>query len=442
MKNRLLVFILILLFNQSYSQDKTYIHPTTGQIFLSGSQFRTPSRALKIYPGLGLNFTKGLQPKLDWGATINFTMADSVMKLKNGYDSKQPLIELDFTFRYRILPPSQWIQPYISSGLGVSLFKSYLGQYFLIGGGAQMKAFENVKVLSLDKVSVVVNIQRRLRMSNTISNHNIYTVGLAGNISKLIKERPTPTIELNSAPILKNFDRDNDGMPDSLDFCPDVAGLTAYQGCPDTDQDGVSDNHDKCPTTVGLEKYHGCPIPDSDGDGLNDEEDKCPNIAGQAKYNGCPIPDTDDDGVNDEEDSCANEPGIPELHGCPPVTKEVKAAVDMAAKNIFYKLGSFELLPASYVALDEVVRILNENPDLLLDIEGHTDSVGSSYINKQLSAKRASAIFNYLVSKGIDPNRIMTIGYGSEKPIADNSTEEGRAKNRRVEMKLKAKEGL
>ena len=265
---------------------------------------------------------------------------------------------------------------------------------------------------------------------------------MAGNISKLIKERPTPTIELNSAPVLKNFDRDNDGMPDSLDFCPDVAGLTAYQGCPDTDQDGVSDNHDKCPTTVGLEKYHGCPIPDSDGDGLNDEEDKCPNIAGQAKYNGCPIPDTDDDGVNDEEDSCANEPGIPELHGCPPVTKEVKAAVDMAAKNIFYKLGSIELLPASYVALDEVVRILNENPDLLLDIEGHSDSVGSSYINKQLSAKRASAIFNYLVSKGIDPNRIMTIGYGSEKPIADNSTEEGRAKNRRVELKLKAKEGL
>jgi OOP family OmpA-OmpF porin len=442
MKNRLLLFFLLLLVHLSFSQDKTYIHPTTGQIFFSGSQFRTPSRKLQIFPGFGLNFTKGLQRQWDWAATINFSMADSVMKYKEGFNSKQPLVEADFTFRYRFLPPSQLLQPYVTTGLGLSAFKTYLGEYLVVGTGLQVKAFDNVKFLALDKVSLVVNIQRRLRLTNTLSNHNIYTVGLAGNIAKLIKERPVPTIDLNTIPVAKNFDRDNDGMPDSLDFCPDVAGLTAYQGCPDTDQDGVSDNHDKCPTTPGLEKYHGCPIPDSDGDGINDEDDKCPNIAGLAKYNGCPIPDTDDDGVNDEEDSCANEPGIPELHGCPPVTKEVKAAVDMAAKDIFFKLGSFDLLPSSYAALDEVVKILKENPELLLDIEGHSDSIGSARINKLLSARRAAAIFDYLVSKGIDPNRIMTIGYGSEKPIADNSTEEGRAKNRRVELKLKSKEGM
>jgi outer membrane protein OmpA-like peptidoglycan-associated protein len=158
------------------------------------------------------------------------------------------------------------------------------------------------------------------------------------------------------------------------------------------------------------------------------------------KYNGCPIPDTDDDGVNDEEDSCANEPGIPEMHGCPPVTQEVKAAVDLAAKNIFFKMGSFELLPISYSSLDDVVKILSENSELLIDIEGHSDSVGSSRVNKQLSAKRASAIFEYFVSKGIQPDRIMTIGYGSERPISENATEEGRAKNRRVELKLRPKQ--
>jgi outer membrane protein OmpA-like peptidoglycan-associated protein len=330
------------------------------------------------------------------------------------------------------------LQPYVTTGLGVSAFKTYLGQYFIIGTGVQVKALENVRFLSLDKVSVIVNIQRRLRMSNTLSNHNMYTVGLAGNIGKLIKERPNPTIELNAIPII--FDKDHDGVVDSLDFCPDVAGLTLYQGCPDTDQDGVSDNHDKCPSTVGLEKYHGCPIPDTDGDNINDEEDKCPTIAGLLKYNGCPIPDTDDDGVNDEEDSCANEPGIPEMHGCPPVTQEVKAAVDLAAKNIFFKMGSFELLPISYSSLDDVVKILSENSELLIDIEGHSDSVGSSRVNKQLSAKRASAIFEYFVSKGIQPDRIMTIGYGSERPISENATEEGRAKNRRVELKLRPKQ--
>ena len=440
MKNPLLVFLLLLNVLVSFAQDKTYVHPTTGQFFISGSQFRTPSRTLKFYPGFGFTYTKGLQPKLDWGATINFTMADSIMKYKEGFNAKQPLIELDFAFRYRFLPPSQLLQPYATMGLGVSAFKSYLGQYFVIGTGVQIKALENVSFLSMEKISVVVNVQRKLRLSNTQSNHNFFTVGLAGNIGKLIKERPVPVIELN--PIVAAQDRDNDGIVDSLDFCPDVAGLTAYQGCPDSDQDGVSDNHDKCPTTVGLEKYHGCPIPDSDGDGINDEEDSCSTVAGLLKYHGCPIPDSDGDGVNDEEDSCVNEPGIPELHGCPPITQEVKTAVDLAAKNIFYKLGSFELLPTSYVALDEVANILVENPNLLLDIEGHSDSIGAARVNKQLSSRRASAIFEYLVKKGIDPNRILTIGYGSEKPIANNGTEEGRAQNRRVELKLKAKEGF
>ena len=439
MKNRLLLFFLLLSIYRSYSQDKTFVHPTTGQVFFSGSQFRSPSRALKIFPGLGLNLTKGLQPQWDWSATINFSMADSVMKIKQGYDSKQPLIETDFTFRYRFLQPFQTFQPYAKMGLGLSAFKSYLGEYLVIGTGVQMKAFEKVEFLTLDKVYVVMNIERRLRLTNTLSNHNIYTVGLAGNIGKLIKERPVPAIELNPMPEAV-LDRDHDGVMDSVDTCPDVAGLSAYSGCPDSDQDGIPDPQDKCPTTVGLAKYEGCPVPDSDNDGINDDEDKCPLTAGLKKYQGCPIPDSDGDGVNDEEDSCANEAGLAELHGCPPVAQEVKAAVEMAAKNILFKLGSFDLMPVSYEALDDVAKILAENSDLLLDIEGHSDSIGSARINKSLSARRASAIFEYLVSKGVEPDRVMTIGYGSEKPIATNATEEGRSKNRRVELKIRSKQ--
>jgi outer membrane protein OmpA-like peptidoglycan-associated protein len=86
------------------------------------------------------------------------------------------------------------------------------------------------------------------------------------------------------------------------------------------------------------------------------------------------------------------------------------------------------------------VKILAENPDYLLDIEGHSDSIGSARINKLLSARRAATIFDYLVSKGIQADRILTIGYGSEKPIADNSTEEGRSKNRRVELKIRSRQ--
>ena len=74
-------------------------------------------------------------------------MADSVMKYKEGFNSKQPLIEFDFSFRYRFLPPAQWVQPYVTTGLGVSAFKTYLGQYFMIGTGVQIKALENVSLL-------------------------------------------------------------------------------------------------------------------------------------------------------------------------------------------------------------------------------------------------------------------------------------------------------
>lgn len=84
-------------------------------------------------------------------------------------------------------------------------------------------------------------------------------------------------------------DRDNDGILDADDKCPDVAGLAALQGCPDRDGDGIADGDDKCPDVAGLAKYEGCPIPDTDGDGINDEMDKCPTEKGFARYQGCPI---------------------------------------------------------------------------------------------------------------------------------------------------------
>jgi len=239
MKNLLPVSLFLLGFQTSFSQDNSFIHPTPGQFFLSACQFTTPSDSTEVYPGFGFNFTKGLQPRLDWGATINFAMADSVMKLKEGFNSKQLLIEADLSLRYRVFPPSRFLQPYVLSGLGVSAFKTYLGEYLLIGGGVQAKILENVSILSLDKISVVVNVQRKLRLTNTLSNHNIYSIGLAGNIGKLIKERPIPELPLNPVPIVIS-DRDNDGVVDSMDLCPDVPGITAYKACPDTAHTGIA----------------------------------------------------------------------------------------------------------------------------------------------------------------------------------------------------------
>jgi outer membrane protein OmpA-like peptidoglycan-associated protein len=236
----------------------------------------------------------------------------------------------------------------------------------------------------------------------------------------------------------KKKDTDMDGIPDDQDACPLKPGTAKWHGCPvpDTDQDGIDDEHDSCRNQPGLARYNGCPIPDSDHDGVNDEEDKCPNVPGLARYNGCPIPDRDGDGVNDEEDQCPDTPGTVENHGCPEIRKEEKDSINYIAHNIMFNSSSDQLTDSSYIALDALSTLLSNHPNWHLAIEGYTDNSGRADKNRQLSQKRALAVKNYLVKKGIGENHLTATGFGQENPIADNSTPAGRAVNRRVELKL------
>ncbi len=112
-----------------------------------------------------------------------------------------------------------------------------------------------------------------------------------------------------------------------------------------------------------------------------------------------------------------------------------KGAV-VALRNIFFEFDKAELKPESYPELDRVVALLQQYPNLKVEIAGHTDNVGSEEYNLRLSQKRAEAVVRYLVSKGIDPSRLIAKGYGESQPIASNDTEEGRALNRRVEFRI------
>lgn len=165
--------------------------------------------------------------------------------------------------------------------------------------------------------------------------------------------------------------------------------------------------------------------------------DKCPSEKGYARYQGCPIPDTDGDGVNDEEDKCPNRAGPASNQGCPVITKEVIEKINFAAKNIFFATGSFKLLPKSFKSLDEVATILKSDDLLQIQIDGHTDAQGDDAKNQALSENRAKAVKDYLVGKGVPDSRTNSTGYGETKPVADNKTAAGRAKNRRVEMTVK-----
>jgi OmpA-OmpF porin, OOP family len=235
-------------------------------------------------------------------------------------------------------------------------------------------------------------------------------------------------------------DKDGDGIADKDDKCPDVAGTAKNNGCPvpDKDNDGVNDADDKCPDVAGTAKYNGCPIPDTDKDGINDEEDKCPAIAGHARYNGCPVPDTDGDGVNDENDKCPTVKGEKENNGCPPeeIKKEIIEKVNYAARRIQFQSSKAILTPGSLKELDEVASLLQQNPDIKLLIEGHTSADGGLPYNMKLSEDRAASVKKYLLSRSVDESRLTAKGFGPTQPVADDKTSAGKAKNRRVELKL------
>ncbi len=239
-----------------------------------------------------------------------------------------------------------------------------------------------------------------------------------------------PVVAVPIPAVVAPVDTDSDGIVDAEDKCPNQAGLAKYSGCPipDTDGDGINDEDDKCATQKGLAKYAGCPIPDADADGINDEEDKCANQAGVARYGGCPVPDTDADGINDEEDRCPTVAGIAENKGCPKINYQANEVTFVSGKSVLTTAGKKEL--------DVLVDFLKKNADVKINLDGYTDNAGTDRTNLPLSEKLAAAAKKYIVSKGINERRITSAGHGSVNPVAENNTAKGRAKNRRVEVRV------
>lgn len=234
-------------------------------------------------------------------------------------------------------------------------------------------------------------------------------------------------------------DIDNDGITDAEDKCPGEAGPADNQGCPHTDKDGdgVLDKNDNCPDIAGPADNDGCPYPDSDSDGIVDKEDKCPEVAGLRKYGGCPVPDTDGDGVNDEEDKCPGKKGMKENNGCPEeIKKEIAEKIEYSAEGIQFIVNSAELSKGSFRVLDTIAAILKRNPEINVSIEGHSSSEGSYSTNMKLSESRANKVKDYILSRGVEASRLKAIGFGSDKLLNADKTQEEKAKNRRVELRL------
>ena len=235
--------------------------------------------------------------------------------------------------------------------------------------------------------------------------------------------------EFNGCP-----DTDGDKIIDKDDACPDVAGLAAFNGCPDTDGDGVADKDDKCPDVAGLKSMMGCP--DTDGDGVTDASDKCPKEKGPKENAGCPYLDKDGDGVLDKDDKCVDVKGTVANNGCPEVSDEVMKKLNDYAKTILFDTSKATFKAQTMPVLESITGILKEYSSAKFSIEGHTDSDGKDAANMTLSESRAAAVVTYLTQNGISADRLTSKGFGETTPIDSNKTKEGKANNRRVEVKL------
>jgi OmpA-OmpF porin, OOP family len=250
------------------------------------------------------------------------------------------------------------------------------------------------------------------------------------------------------------LDRDNDGVLDANDACPDSPGPPSTDpkknGCApsaDRDKDGVPDTEDVCPDQPGLHSddpmKDGCPpAADRDKDGVLDKDDACPDAHGvqttNPKTNGCPLQtDSDNDGVLDAADACPTVPGPaakdPKMNGCPIARTE--AAQTKLGERIKFNANSAEIPKENEAILNEIAKFLIERPDIKwVRVEGHTDKWAEAQRAKALSAKRAEAVVEWLGKHGVDLERLMSQGFGSERPIDSNDTEQGRKNNRRVEF--------
>jgi outer membrane protein OmpA-like peptidoglycan-associated protein len=249
-------------------------------------------------------------------------------------------------------------------------------------------------------------------------------IGIGTYVTMLDFESKAPKRNVHITPTVDDYDRDSDGdgYPDSIDKCPnekeDGKPPDPTDGCPaasDRDGDGIPDSVDQCPDKP------------EDKDGIQDQD-------------GCPEDDVDNDGIPDAEDKCPTQPGprssIAEKNGCPSLTHVTESGEVELLQPIEFETGKAVIKPGSFPILDEVVTLMKSRGSIKMGVYGHTDSRGIASQNLKLSGDRAASVVNYLVQHGIAASRLESQGFGQTKPIADNSTDAGRAKNRRVEFKI------
>lgn len=373
-----------------------FAEPEAGQGYFSvmGSYIDDdPARLAK--DGInGLQLGMGYAPNDAWNVEVFLTMAELEGTDSSAYDQGQFGLGVDLQ---RVFRRAEKFSPYLHVGLG----------YFQVSPAGSVPTMEGASysggagfVLDLGDSNVALRGDWTIRMDSAYPDEdltdNLFSLGL------------------------------------QIPFGPKTKKWV------DTDGDGVEDSSDRCPNTPRGAKVdmYGCEL-DSDGDGVKDSKDQCPNTPAGTQVDavGCPLPpvdgDDDKDGVLNSKDQCPNTPAGAQVDvkGC-----EIKEEIKLHGVN--FQTNSDRLLPGAEVYLDEAAATLKKNPTIKVEVAGYTDSQGAAEYNEGLSMRRAQTVHDYLVSKGIADDRMSVRGYGEADPIASNETAEGRAKNRRVTLRI------
>lgn len=379
---------------------------------------------------LGLNLNRYLNPLWD----IELSLAYGELDYLNAFSTS--LVSTNFLANIKPWRNKTSVTPFFGAGLGFSTFWT--------------ESVNNSRDLALQlpiQAGIAISLSSHLQATFKTRYNRTFSSKLDGSDFNNRKHDDFLVYSVGlSFSLNRTKDKDNDGIPDKDDLCPDRYG-TSFWGCPDTDGDGLEDNEDECPGIFGTSLMNGCP--DSDGDRVTDSEDQCPDLKGPIRFNGCP--DEDNDGVPDPVDECPETPGIGTQNGCPDVNAthtedrandadrtvaSLSEELATLSANIVFAPNSIELDSASQNSIRQVAEIMLEDPDLRLIIRAYTDNTGNSVQNLNLSIARANAVKAYLAKQGVSESRVYAFGYGDKQPIAPNTTPEGRAKNRRIELNL------
>ncbi len=386
-KTLLFVAVMHILSNTVFADIHNYELQAIGSVEITDDD-TTLENNLKTF---GIRANKRISD--NWLAGLGYTKTNNA-DYKNGNANTD--IDRYFVNTFYEFEPNENYTPYLIAGLG---YQDIQEEFQNFESGIVGQAGIGLKTNITQYLQLLLE-GKYMRDFKNSANDFILSAGLS--IPFGYKSKPAP-IDNEPKPVSKPKDSDKDGVVDIDDLCPDTPlGIkVGSDGCPfDSDKDGVYDYQDKCPATPkeAMVDENGCCL-DSDNDGVPDFKDKCPDTP---------------EGFQVDQ------------HGCPLIYNFM----------INFDYNSAKIKTEYLAKIKEFAEFMKKNRPYKAEIQGHTDNIGSKKYNKKLSLQRAKSVYDMLIKLGVEANRLTYVGFGEEKPIADNNTENGRAKNRRVEAHL------